>query len=477
MKNSAISSRGFLSRRALLRGAGVTLALPFLESLAPRGLRAAEPTSPVRLMYWFIPNGILYSKWIPKVVGALDPAAPPESLAPLATAGVLGDVNVLSGVDNLCGYPETVGDHASGMSAMLTCVAAKKVIEGVELGISVDQVAAATLGKATPRPSLELGMAKSGGVGDCDSGYACAYAQSLSWNDKTTPRPKRTDAKDAWLWLLGTEDASLSVEQRERMRRGDKSVLDYLLAEAGGLSPKLTSEDRVKLDQYLTSVRTVEKQLDSAAVPLECQNSKPPTDIGSDYVSRLNAMMDVMEFAYRCDLTRVITFGLGNAFGPGPMPWIEVGDDYHALTHRMGDAGVPEQVAKCILWEVEQIGAFLKRLKAMPEGDHNVLYNTAMFVSSDVGEGGPHNHDNMACLLAGNAGGAIATGRHLAYKPEDSNARRLAQRRTAADRSAGLAIPNTNRMANVHLSLLQAAGVPATSFADSTGPIPGLLST
>ena len=157
MKNSAISSRGFLSRRSLLRGAGVTLALPFLESVAPRGLRAAEPTAPVRLMYWFIPNGILYDKWIPKVVGALDPAAPPESLAPLAAAGVLGDVNILSGVDNLCGYPETVGDHASGMSAMLTCVAAKKVIEGVELGISVDQVAAAALGKATPKTYDETG--------------------------------------------------------------------------------------------------------------------------------------------------------------------------------------------------------------------------------------------------------------------------------------------------------------------------------
>jgi hypothetical protein len=317
-------------------------------------------------------------------------------------------------------------------------------------------------------------MARSGGTGDCDSGYACAYAQSLSWNDKTTPRPKRTDPKEAWLWLLGTEDASLTVEQRERMRRGDKSVLDYLLAEANGLSPKLTSEDRLKLEQYLTSVRTVEKQLDSAAVPVECQNAPPP-ETSNDYITRLGAMMDVMEFAFRCDLTRVVTFGFGNAFGPGPMPWIDIGDDYHALTHRMGDAGVPDQVAKCILWEVEQIAAFLVRLKAMPEGEQNVLYNTAMFVSSDVGEGGPHNHDNMACLLAGNAGGAIATGRHLAYKPEDNNARSLARRRTAADRAAAIAIPNSNRLSNVHLSLLQSVGLPATSFADSTGPIPGLL--
>jgi hypothetical protein len=474
--SAALASRKFLSRRALLRGAGVTLALPFLESVAPRALRAAEPGAPVRLMYWFIPNGILYDRWIPKMAGALDAAAPPESLAPLAAAGVMADVNILSGVDNLCGYPEQIGDHASGVAAMLTCVPAKKAVEGVENGISVDQVAAATLGALTPRPSLELGMAKSGGVGDCDNGYACAYAQSISWSDKNTPRPKRTDPKDAWLWLLGTEDASLTVEQRERMRRGDKSVLDYLVAEANGLSPKLTSEDRIKLEQYLNSVRSVEKQLDSAAAPVECQNAMPPAN-STDYVTRLGAMMDVMEFAYRCDLTRVVSFSLGNAFGPGPMPWIDIGDDYHTLTHRMADPGVADQVAKCISWEVEQIAAFIARLKAMPEGEHSVLYNTAMLVSSDVGEGGPHNHDNMACLIAGNAGGAIASGRHLAFKPEDANARRMASRRTFADRAAALAIPNTNRLANVHLSMLQAAGVPATSFGDSTGPIAGLLTT
>jgi hypothetical protein len=476
MKNPAFLGRSFLSRRALLRGAGVTLALPFMESLAPGELRAAAPAVPVRLMYWFIPNGILYDRWIPKTAGMLDAATAPESIAPFAAAGVLDRINVLSGVDNLCGYPETIGDHASGLAALLTCLPAKKAVDGVELGISVDQVAAATLGKLTPRPSLELGMAKSGGVGDCDNGYACAYAQSLSWSDKTTPRPKRTDPKDAWLYLLGTEDASLSVEQRERMRRGDKSVLDYLVTQASGLAPKLTSEDRVKLDQYLTSVRTVEKQLDSAAVPAECQNAAPPEN-STDYVKRLGSMLDVMEFAFRCDLTRVVSFAFGNAFGPGPMPWIDIGDDYHTLTHRMTEPGVPEQVAKCILWETQQIAAFVKRLASMPEGDHDVLHNTALFVSSDVGEGGSHNHDNMGCLIAGNAGGAIATGRHLAYKPEDATARRMAAKRTVVDRANAIAIPNTNRISNVHLSLLQAAGVPATSFGDSTGPIAGLLTT
>jgi hypothetical protein len=182
-------------------------------------------------------------------------------------------------------------------------------------------------------------------------------------------------------------------------------------------------------------------------------------------------MLDVMEFAMRCDLTRVISFMLGNAFGPGPMPWIGISDDYHALTHRMSEAGVPEQVAQCILWEVQQIAAFIQRLKAIPEGSHNVLYNTSFLVTSDVGEGGPHNHDNMPVLLAGNGGGAFASGRHLAFAPEDANARKLASKRDLDARTQALAIPNTNRLANLHLSLLKSAGVPIDKFGDSTGPL------
>jgi len=185
-----------------------------------------------------------------------------------------------------------------------------------------------------------------------------------------------------------------------------------------------------------------------------------------DYITRLGAMMDVMEFAFRCDLTRVVSFGFGNAFGPGPMPWIGIGDDYHALTHRMTDAGVPEQVAKCILWETQQIAAFVKRLKAMPEGDHNVLYNTAFFVSSDVGEGGAAQSRQYGVSGRRNAGGAIASGRHLAFTPEDPNARRLA-RAARPSIARGDRDSDSNRIPTLHLSLLQAAGVPATSFADS----------
>ncbi len=474
MRNSEVNNRR-LSRRTLLRGAGVCLALPLMDSLVPRELRAqASADQPVRLIYWHIPNGILRDLWDPD--GAmLDAANAPPSLAPLAQAGLFDDVNVLTGIDNLAGYPVGPGDHASGMAALLTCVAPKKSVSDYQLGVSVDQVAAATLGAFTPRPSLELGMSRGGGSGDCDNGYGCAYAQSISWSDATTPRPKLTDPKEAWTWLIGNDGAAMSDEQRERIRRGDRSVLDYLDSEAQRLSPKLTTEDRQKLEQYLTSVRATEKQLDSAAVTAACQEETGPEN-SSDYDTRMAAMLKVMEFAVRCDLTRVITFTLGNAFGPGPMPWVDA-SDFHGLTHDIRGAGNREAVSRCILWEVEQIAAFARSLKEVPEGEHNVLYNTAMLVSSEVGEGAPHDHERLPCLIAGNAGGAITTGRHLQYAPEDANARRLASRRQMEGITDALAIPNTNRMANLHLALLQAAGVPATQFADSNQPLADLLST
>lgn len=474
MKNSTMNHRGFLSRRSLLRGTGVCLALPFLESLAPRELGAASPGTPVRLIYWHIPNGVLRDRWDP-TGSVLDAATAPASLTPLAREGLFSDINVLTGVDNLAGYPIGPGDHASGMAALLTCAAARKSVDNYELATSVDQVAAATLGAFTPRPSLELGMSGGGGSGDCDNGYGCAYAQSISWTDAKTPRSKQTDAKKAWTWLLGNEDAALSTEQKERIRRGDKGVLDYLVKEAGRLSPKLTAEDRQKLEQYLTSVNETEKQLNSGMATAACQAEVGPEN-STSYQTRMTAMLKVMEFAVRCDLTRVITFTLGNAFGPGPMPWVEA-SDYHNLTHNITGAGNRDAVARCILWEVEQIAAFAKSLKGVTEGSQNALYNTALMVSSEVGEGAPHDHEKMPCIIAGNAGGAIKTGRHLQYAPEDAKARSLARGRNLDGRTQALAIPNTNRMANVHLALLQAAGVPATKFADSNQPIAGLLAT
>lgn len=463
------------SRRGFLRGTGVTLALPLFESLLPDKVFAQATSATIkRLVYWFIPNGVLYDEWVPKTVGTLDAATVPISLKGLAEANVLGDLSILSGLDNFPAVPTGLGDHASGVAGLMTCASAVKSVSNVRLGPSADQLAAKAIGNLTPRPSLELGMVASGGTGDCDNGYACSYAQSMAWVDATTPKGKRTDPHDAWLYLLGTDQSALTAEQRARLRMADKSVLDYVMAQGTSLGMKIGTSDRAKLDQYFTSVRATEQQLGAIEPPASCR-MQPDPGVGGDYVKRFNAMLDLQAFALKCDLTRVITFMFGNAFGPGPMPWIGISDDYHALTHRTAAAGVRPQILKCIDWEVRQVAAFINKLKALPEGTgKTVLSNTTFMTSSDVGEGQIHNHHNMAVILAGGGTGTLTPGRHIAFTPEKPEARTLALTRDAAKRDMAIAAGNTNRFSNLHLSLLRNTGVTVDKIGDSSGVLAGI---
>jgi hypothetical protein len=468
--------RNRVDRRTILRGAaGVGLTLPWLESLNPRAAEAAVSLSPVRLIYWFFPNGYITDRWTPAVPGALDPTKMPICLQPLADAGVTADVNILSGLDNLAGNPEQGGDHACGTCSLLTCAAAKKVpdLSSISLAGSIDQIAARELGKFTPRPSLEMGIQPGGGTGACDTGYACAYSQSLSWSDAKTPRGKRTDPHDAYLYLLGTDNPTLTPDQRDRLRAGDKSVLDFVLDQVNGLNRQIGVSDKVKLDQYATAVRTLEQQLTAITPVAQCR-AQPDPGTSTDFIKKLGLMMDVMVFAVQCDLTRVISFMFANAGGPGSMPYIGINSDYHQLTHEQNVPATKDLCEKAITWYVTQAAAFAKRLKGIQEGANNALYNSAFFVSSDVSDGGRHNHDSLPVILGGSAGGAFTTGRHVTYVPEDPKARTLAQQKTAETRAQALAIPNTNRVSNLHLSMLHAVGIDGVTLGDSTGLLPQL---
>jgi hypothetical protein len=352
----------------------------------------------------------------------------------------------------------------------LTCASAKKVpdLSSISLAGSIDQIAAGALGKFTPRPSLEMGVQPGGGTGACDTGYACAYSQSLSWSDAKTPRGKRTDPHDAYLYLLGTDNPSLTPDQRDRLRAGDKSVLDFVLDQVNDLNGRIGVSDKVKLDQYATGVRTLEQQLTAIAPVAQCR-AQPDPGTSTDFIKKLGLMMDVMVFAVQCDLTRVISFMFANAGGPGSMPYIGINSDYHQLTHQQNDPATKDLCAKAITWYVTQAATFAQRLKGIQEGANTALYNSCFFVSSDVGDGGRHNHDSLPIILGGNGGGAFKTGRHIAYVPEDPTARDLAQKKTAPLRAQALAIPNTNRVSNLHLSMLHAAGIDGVSLGDSNG--------
>lgn len=472
------------SRRALLRGAGVALPLPFLESLLPKGARA-QAAARTRLVYWMINNGVLADFWNPTEAHKtpLDPAKAPRSFQPLVTDGVYQNVTIIQGLDNLQGSPDAVGDHASGVSAFLTCIHALKSSSQLRLGISVDQIAANALAGKTPRQSLELGLTPSSTRSDCDNGYACAYAGSISWNDPTTPRPKRTDPHDIWSYLIGagvstTPTTPMTPGQPDNGRRRDVSVLDFVAEQARSLSAKLAVSDRAKLDQYLTGVRTIEQQLSTVApVAAGCHPATDPGTVVKDHDQRMDMIIELIVFAFQCDLTRVVSFMVGNAFGPGPMPWAGVTSDFHNLTHMEGATGNKELIQKCIDWEMTKFSKLLKRLKETPEGSSNLLANSTLYLSSEVGRGLAHNHDKKPVVVAGGGGGMINSGLSLLYQPEDPSARTLAQSRRAASIAQALTIPNSNKTSNLLVTLLETVGVRGAKLGDSSGRIADIVKT
>lgn len=455
-----------LSRRTLLKGSGVALALPLLPSLAPRAARSQESDMPRRLLYWHIPNGVNQEDWDPEVTGPLAATDLPRSLAHLANAGVHEDINVLSGLDNLPATPPGFGDHNPGVGGQLTCVIAAR--PELRVGISADQIASQALGHLTPLPSLQLGM--EGVPRFCDT-YNCHVGNALSWSDETTPLAGRRDPKEVWDLLTGGYlPDSAGQEEAERRRRAKKSVLDYVLDQAHGVHSRLGTTDKVKLDQYMTSVRELEQRIARAPAPLVCRVPDEPREdlnYGEDYPEIFALMMDLQIFALECDLTRFITFMYATAFGPGDMPWAGVNDDYHDMTHNEGPNR--EKILQCIDWEVQQFAQFVARCKATPEGNGSLLDNMALCASSDVGRGAWHNHDRLPVLLAGRGGGAWTPGRHLHFEPEDGGDARRAVRN--GDRQAASDVPNTNKIANLHLTLLESVGVSNATLGNSDAPL------
>ena len=430
-----------LSRRAFLGGSGTLIALPFLESLLPRGLRAAPPP-PKRLLFYFVPCGIHMPAWTPKEVGAGYQL--PPILQPLAA--VKDSVLVISGLGNKPGIPDGTGDHAGGTSAFLTCAHARKSDVDISLGISVDQVAAQVLGRGVRYPSLQLGLEVGTSAGTCDSGYGCAYMRNISWAGPKTPLPKTIDPQLVFDVLFSGEDLSQTAEQIARRKRYRKSVLDYALDEGKRLSGRLGQNDRHKLDEYLSGVRDVEQRL--AAPLLGCGGAmRPESDLA--FKDQVRIMSDLMVLAMQCDLTRIISFMLNNGQSIRSYAFIGVGAAHHEISHHMNDPAKQSMLQTINTWEVEQLAYLLTRMSAIKEGEGTLLDNSLIYFSSEVADGNSHTHTDLPVLVAGKLGGTIKSGRHMMQTD----------------------VP----VANLFTSILQAVGVNASRFGDDgTGPLSGL---
>jgi hypothetical protein len=363
-------------------------------------------------------------------------------------------VFIPTGLDNIPARPDGVGDHGSGCGAFMTATHVAKT-EGADIrnGVSVDQVAAQTLGMGVRYKSLELGIEAGASVGGCDSGYSCAYTRNISWAGATSPNPKLTSSRLAFDRLFAGFDPNATAEQIARRLKYRTSVLDYAHGEANSLRGKLAKTDQQKLDQYLDGVRELETRL---ALPSAlCAPGAGPTQ-ELEYVEHVKFMLDLIALAFSCDQTRVATFMLGNAGSNRTHTQIGIADAHHDLSHHQGDAAKRAKLVQIDTWEVQQLAYLLGKLEMAKDADgSSVLDNTIGFFSSEIEDGNSHAHTRMPILVFGRAGGAVKSGTHVSYAS---------------------AAPNVRRVSNLFIALLQSVGVTVGSFGDDGNQVlPGIL--
>jgi hypothetical protein len=438
-----------ISRRTVLRGLGTVVALPFLESLLPRSLTAAAAARPPRRMaFVYVPNGVILQDWLPKAEGT--DFELPSILQPLAP--VQKDVQVLSGLtcDKARPNGDGAGDHARASSAFLTGAQARKTAgANFQSGTSADQVAASRIGDRTRLPSLELGIERFRGTGNCDSGYSCVYEHTLAWRSPTSPLPTEVDPKLVFERLFSARPDDPDRVKRSRLRA---SVLDSVLQDAHELEKQLGGADRLKLDQYLSCVRELELRINRAEKLPEVQppeGAAKPRIVPADLTEHFRLMCDLMVLAFQADVTRIATFMFAREGSDQKYRMIGVSEGHHELTHHRNDPAMQAKVRKINTYHVEQFAYLVGKLKAVPEGDGTLLDNCMVAYGSALGDGNRHTHHDLPVLLAGKGGGSLKTGRHVRY-------------------------PKETPLNNLWLAMLDRMGAPTAQLGDSTGVLEGL---
>ncbi len=412
-----------LSRRTVLRGLGTSIALPFLEAMQPKSSMAlARPITskpPVRMAFLYVPNGIHMPAWTPEREGTLTTL--PSTLQPLAS--LRSDFSILTGLgqNKANSNGDGPGDHARAMATFLTGMQARKT-DGADIkaGISVDQIAAASLGTRTRFPSLEIGADLGKKSGSCDSGYSCVYSSTISWRNDKQPLPKDNDPRVIFERLFENGRPGESVAARAKRDRFSRSILDFAIENARSLERKLGVADRHKLDEYLTSVREVEQRI-GAAVKKERSDTvkmKKPDGIPDDYSEHLLLLADLLFLAFQTDSTRVATFVFANEGSGRSYPSIDVPEGHHSLSHHRNDPNKQSKLAKINMFHTKHLAHLLTRLKNTKEGDQSLLENSMIVYGGCIGDGNRHDHENLPIMLAGHGGGALKPGRHVTYTPK-----------------------------------------------------------
>jgi len=443
-----INTKKSISRRAVLRGTGAALALPLLDAMIPAGTALAKTPAITakRLSYVFMPMGCDHSRWTPKG-DTLDDQLPfiLESLTP-----VRDRINVISNLELANAYP---GSHATSNSAFLSCARAKHT-ESTDyyLGTTADQIAAQQIGQSTKLPSLELAMDLMQVIGQCDNGYACVYQNNLSWSTPTTPLPAEAHPRIVFESMFG--EGGTAAERRASLRK-QASLLDSMADEIDRLKQEVGASDRRKVDQYLDSVREVERRIQKAEASVDngqLRDLERPLGVPASFEDHAKLMFDLQVLAMQGDVTRVMTFQLARETSNRSYPEIGVPDSHHPLSHHGNNPDKIARMAKINRFHVSLFAYYLQRLAETPEGDGTLLDNTLCLYGSGIGNPNIHDHTDLPTIVAGGSVAGMKGGRHIAYR-------------------------DVTPLANVHLTLLNKVGVDLEKFADSTGTSPELFRT
>ncbi|MBC7924030.1 MAG: DUF1552 domain-containing protein [Bryobacteraceae bacterium] len=439
-----------ISRRSMLRGAGVSLALPWLEAMVPTSAFASSkiPKPPVRMAALYMPNGVNTSAWTPQGTGRDFTLSP--TLEPLKD--LKEQVTVLS---NLWNEASKGGDgHYVKEAAILTCTTIKKT-PGADLsnGVSMDQLAAQMAGKQTPLPSIELGVTPVATGIDAVVGYTRLYGCHIAWSSPTTPLAREINPQSAFERLFRASGPQGNTNKLDTL------LLDKVLGQARRLRTQVGVADRLRIDEYLSVVRSLEERLERAnspgltawkpLTPISAKAS--PTDQPKDHAEHVRLMLDIIALAFQSDTSRIGTFMFGNAVSNVSFRFLEgVSAGHHDVSHHQKNEDKLRQYQLINRWHIEQYAYLLRRLSEMKEGDSTVLDNSMVLFGSALSDGNSHNPHKLPLVLGGRGGGRIASGQHLTYS-EDTP------------------------LANLYVSMLDAFGTPVERFADSTGPLPGIL--
>ena len=435
-----------IPRRTFLKSAQGTLALPLLDAMIPAAtVRAATPATPTpRLGFVYVPMGCDHSRWTPPGEGNLDELSP--ILGPLRP--VTDQVTAITNMRLQSAYP---GTHDTSNSSFLSAASAKHT-EGSDyyLGTTVDQIAAREMGRDTQLASLELSMDLNPLAGACNNGYACVYQNCLSWSSPTTPLPSEAHPRVVFERMFG--EGGDAVARRSALLKRE-SLLDSFTGSIGKIKQRVGADDRSRLDQYVDSVRQVEREIERAEQAI-ADNKTPdldrPVGVPAAFADHAKLMFDLQILAFQADITRVITFQLSREQSNRTYPEIGVADPHHPVSHHGNDPEKVLKLSKINQFHVSLFSEFLQRMKDTPDGDGSLLDHSVILYGSGMGNPSLHNHENLPILVAGGAATGLKGGRHIKYEEGTS-------------------------LANLHLTLLNRVGIHLDSFMDSTGKVEGLF--